>query len=139
MSIVYFTDRDLGLRFPEILREAGLQVQRHQDHFKHNTADEKWLATIGRKKWVAITHNLRIRYTPNERAAVIRHNVRLLVIVGKAPFPELARFFVNTSGRIAAFLERNPPPLIAKIYRASPSDLEHDPKAPGRVERWYPE
>lgn len=36
MSRVFFTDRDLGKRFPDILREAGLTVQRHVDHFPHD-------------------------------------------------------------------------------------------------------
>jgi PIN like domain len=93
VTLVYFTDRDLGLRFPEILRNDGLTVERHQDHFRHDAADEVWLAEVGRRGWVALTHNSRIRYTPNEKEAVIRHGVRLLVIIGDAPYPDLARSF----------------------------------------------
>ena len=138
MSFTYFTDRDLGLRFPEILRNAGSRVERHGDHFRHDAADEEWLAEVGRRGWVALTHNSRIRYTPNEKEAVIRHGVRLLIIIGHAPYPELARSFVVTRHRIEAFLERNAPPLIAKVYRAAPSEVALDPSAPGRIERWYP-
>jgi hypothetical protein len=138
VSFVYFTDRDLGLRFPEILRDAGLAVERHCDHFRHDAADEEWLAEAGGRGWVALTHNSRIRYTPNEKEAVIRHGVQLLVIIGSAPYPDLARSFVATIGRIEAFLERRAPPLIAKVYRANPSDLARNPSAPGRIERWYP-
>ena len=54
MTLVYFTDRDLGLRFPEILKNAGLTVERHRDHFRHDAADEDWLAEIGRRGWVAL-------------------------------------------------------------------------------------
>jgi len=138
VSLIYFTDRDLGLRFPQILIEAGLTVERHRDHFAHDAADEAWLAEIGRRGWVAVTHNSRIRYTPNEKAAVIRHGVRLLVIIGQAPFPELARSFVATLQRIESFLAEHPPPLIAKVYRASPGELAKNPSAAGRIERWYP-
>lgn len=67
---------------------------------------------------VALTHDSRIRYKPNELAAVVRHCVRLLILVGKAPFPALAASFVATYNRIEAFLARNPAPLIAKVYRA---------------------
>jgi hypothetical protein len=42
VSFVYFTDRDLGLRFPEILRDAGFAVERHRDHFAHDAPDEEW-------------------------------------------------------------------------------------------------
>lgn len=139
MSFTYFTDRDLGLRFPEILRAAGLTVERHRDHFPHDAPDEDWLAEAGARGWVALTHNSRIRYTPNEKAAVIQHRVRLLVIVGQARYPELAESFVVTRHRIGRFLEEHAPPLIAKVYRASPAELGRNPSAPGRIERWYPE
>ena len=136
MTLVYFTDRDLGLRFPEILKNAGLTVERHRDHFRHDAADEDWLAEIGRRDWVALTHNSRIRYTPNEKEAVIRHNVRLLVVVGQAPYRDLANSFVATRYRIEAFLQKEGSPLIAKVYRASPTELTKNPLAPGRIERW---
>jgi hypothetical protein len=45
---------------------------------------------------------------------------------------------VATLPRIESFLSRSPPPLIAKVYRPSPSDLAADPYAPGRIERWFP-
>ena len=138
MSVVYFTDRDLGKQFPQILSAAGLQVQRHADHFAHNAPDEEWLATVGAKGWIALTHNSRIRYTANEREAVIAHGVRLLVIVGHAPYHALAKSFVATRERVEAFLTRHEPPFIAKVYRASPSELEKNPDAPGSIQLWYP-
>jgi hypothetical protein len=84
---VFFTDRDLGTRFPDILSSAGLAVRRHRDLFAPDCPDEVWLESIGRNGWIAVTHDARIRYKPNELAAVIRHRVRLLVVIGKAPFP----------------------------------------------------
>lgn len=39
MSVVYFTDRDLGLQFPKILQDAGLVVERHRDHFEPDASD----------------------------------------------------------------------------------------------------
>ena len=136
MNVVYFTDRDLGLQFPKILQDAGLTVERHRDHFAPDAQDEKWLAFVGAKGWVALTHNSRIRYTPNEKQAVISHGVRLLVVIGQAPYPELAKSFVATQARIEAFLRKHDPPFIAKVYRASPAELEKNPSAPGHVALW---
>ncbi len=85
MTVVFFTDRDLGAQFPAILAAAGLTVERHRDHFAPDCDDEVWLRTIGQRRWVALTHDRRIRYKPNERNAVMRHNVALLVIIGDAP------------------------------------------------------
>ncbi len=75
MSLVFFTDRDLGTSFPDILRSAGISVERHGDHFPPDTSDETWLAEIGARGWVILTHDRRIRYKPNELAAVKRHGV----------------------------------------------------------------
>jgi len=136
---VFFTDRDLGNQFPNILEAAGLTVERHRTHFAPECPDEEWLREIGRRQWVAITHDSRIRYKPNERDAVIRSQVKLLVVIGKAPFADLARNFVNTLPKIERFLARHSAPLIAKVYRPSPRQIAADPNAAGDVSLWYPQ
>lgn len=135
---IYFTDRDLGKRFGEILKAGGLTVERHADHFAPDTADEVWLAEIGKRGWIALTHDRRIRYKPNERDAVMRHGVALLVIVGNAPFSDLAHSFVATIPRIEQFLASHQAPFIAKVYRPLPDETAQTRAAPGRVELWYP-
>lgn len=138
MSFVFFTDRDLGKRFPEILRSNGLMVERHGDHFAPDTADEEWLEVVGKRGWIALTHDRHIRYKPNERDAVMRHGVALLVIVGKSPFPNLADAFVKTFPIIERFLTNHTPPFIAKVYRSSATETVPQGAAPGRIELWYP-
>ena len=135
---VFFTDRDLGKKFPEILRAGGLTVERHADHFQHDTPDEAWLQEIGRKGWIAVTHDGRIRYKPNELATVMANGVALLVVVGHAPYAELAQAFVATAPRIMSFVERHAPPYIAKVYRPLPADAAKDPWSTGRIELWHP-
>lgn len=137
MSRVYFTDRDLGKRFPEILAAAGLTVERHHDLFPPGGSDEQWLEHCGRNGRIAITHNERIRYTPNELAAVIQHRVALLVVVGKVPLAALAQNFVDTLPRIEVFLGNHEPPYIAKVYRPISSALRDGAKAPGTIALWY--
>ena len=138
MTPVFFTDRDLGKRFPEILRTAGLKVERHADHFAHDCPDETWLEAVGRRGWIAVTHDGRIRYKPNELAAVMQHRVALLVVVGHAPHPQLAQAFVATHSRILRFVDGHEPPYIAKVYRPTASEAAVDPLAPGRIELWHP-
>lgn len=139
MTRVYFTDRALGKQFPAILREAGISVERHADHFADNAADEEWLTAVARKGWIAVTHDQRIRYKVNQRDAVMNNGLALLVVMGKAPFSDLARSFAATIGRIERFLERNRRPLIAKVYRATEAELARRADAPGRVELWLSE
>lgn len=138
MSLVFFTDRDLGKQFPARLAAAGLRVERHGDLFPPGGSDEQWLEHCGRHERVAVTHNSRIRYVPNELAAVVKFKVRLLVVVGQVPTAELARSFINTAHRIEAFVAAHAAPFIAKVYRVSPGELDSDPAAAGRVELWYP-
>ncbi|MHB1328876.1 MAG: PIN-like domain-containing protein [Gemmatimonadales bacterium] len=137
MNPVFFTDRDLGKQFPAILAAAGLTVETHSSHFGASTPDEDWLRVVGQRGWVAVTHDKRIRYKPNELAAVMANNVALLVVVGHAPFAELARSFVASRARIEAFLNGNDPPYIAKLYRSGAAEPD-TPLAAGRIEKWYP-
>lgn len=93
---------------------------------------------LGQRGWVAVTHDGRIRYKPNELAAVVQHRVALLVVIGHAPYPQLARTFAATKDRIPVFLEQHDPPFIAKIYRPPANETALNPGAPGRIELWFP-
>jgi hypothetical protein len=128
----HFTDRDLGKQFPAILAEAGLSVERHVDLFPPDGSDEQWLAHCGRNGRVAISHNSRIRYVPNELAAVLRFKVALLIVIGRVPMAQLARGFVTSMNAIEAFLALHAPSYIAKVYRPTSDGTV------GRIELWYP-
>jgi len=132
----YFTDRNLGKAFPQALRDAGLAVERFDDHFGPSTADEDWLETIGKKRWVALSRDRKIRYKPNERDAVMRHGVALLLLGGNASHAELARNVIATRDRIEAFLARQEPPFIAKVSPPSPEQLKRFPEQAGSVDMW---
>jgi hypothetical protein len=138
VSRIYFTDRDLGKQFPRILAEAGIQVERHVDLFPPDGSDEQWLEHCGTNGRIAISHNSRIRYVPNELAAVVQFKVPLLIVVGQAATAQLADNFVRTLHRIEAMLDERKPPLIAKVYRPTPGELVKSAIATGRVEIWYP-
>ena len=135
--MVFFTDRDLGKhQFPDVLKAAGINVQRHADHFADAAPDAVWITEGARRGWIGLTHDARIRYTPTEKAAVLHSGLRLFVLVGKAPVAELAQNFVNTRHLVEAYAAR-PAPFIARVYRPSPKDLVAA-GVPGRVESWWP-
>lgn len=138
MSVVFFTDRDLGKQFPSILAAAGLNIRSHFDLFAPDTADTEWLAEVAKNGWVAITRDKRIRYKPNELAAVVQHKAALLVVVGEAPHAVLAANLVAIKEKILRFIAVEEPPFIAKVYRASPAEMKRNPNATGRIEKWFP-
>ena len=129
----FFTDRNLGKQFPNILKENGIAVERHFDHFADNATDEEWLSEIGKRGWYVLTHDQRIRYKPNEKEAVRIHGIGMFVLIGKVPFPELAGNFVATYPRILRFIKKHPPPFIAKIYRSTKKSAK---KQAGIVQMW---
>lgn len=87
---------------------------------------------------MAITHDGRIRYKPNELAAVVQHRVALLVVIGHAPYPQLAHAFAATKDRILSFLDQHDPPLIAKVYRPPANEISLNTNTSGRIELWFP-
>lgn len=116
-EIVYFTDRDLGHRFPEKLRAAGLRVERHDDHFGQLTPDSEWIAEVGRRGWIAITRDWRIRYSPLALATLMASGARLFVIVGRLTTDEAADVFLRQRKRIERLLRKESKPFIGKIRR----------------------
>ncbi|MEZ4698031.1 MAG: hypothetical protein R2832_16560 [Rhodothermales bacterium] len=123
--MVFFTDRDLGAEiFPSILRDHGITVERHIDHFEPAAPDKMWLRGVAENGWFALTADKGIMRRISERNAVIRHGVGLFVLVGgDSPAAALARNFVNTFTKIEQFVRENERPFIAKVYRPSPKTL----------------
>jgi hypothetical protein len=136
VSFTFFTDRNLGHKFPHILRAAGLHVEEHDDHFGPTTSDVEWIAEVAARNWISVSRDERIRYKPNERAAVFAAELGLVLVIGNATHPELADNFVRTIGPITNFLSRQRAPFIAKVYRPSPKDIARNPQAPGRIDLW---
>ncbi|MGH7714260.1 MAG: hypothetical protein ACREOG_23485 [Gemmatimonadaceae bacterium] len=133
---VFFTDRDLGKAFPAMLRDAGIQIEEAAKHFAPNTSDDVWLDTVGQRRWFVRTHDRRIRYKPNELAAVATAGVGMFVLIGQVSTRELAANFIRTFASVEKFIARSPRPFIARVYRPAPSELARNPSAAGRVEPW---
>jgi len=118
-SVVFFIDRSVGKKtIAEPLRDAGLNVELHDDHFAQDAPDEEWLTEVGRRRWCVITRDDRIRYRRLEAQAVRDANVAMFVIVSKnLTGPQTAQVILSALGRIRGFISSHRPPFIAKIYR----------------------
>jgi uncharacterized protein with PIN domain len=63
--LIFFVDRSLGQKvIAEKLRQSGVNVEIHDDHFPQDAPDEHWIAEVGEKGWVVLTKDDRIRYRP---------------------------------------------------------------------------
>jgi PIN like domain len=115
---VFFTDRDLGKRFPERLRDAGLRVVTHHDLFGEAAiADVEWLRLVGRKGLIVISHDESQTRRRDEIEAMMASGVRAFYVVGKAPLAELALEFVALKEQVLELIRRRQEPFIAKVYR----------------------
>jgi predicted nuclease of predicted toxin-antitoxin system len=129
----FFVDRSLGRALGRTLRDAGWTVELHDDHFAEDTLDETWLLEVGAKGWVVLTKDKAIRRRPVERAAIIAARVRMFTLSGgNMTGQEMAEVYLANQSRITRFLNKNPPPFIATVYRDAPIALcrmpEDDPK-----------
>ena len=62
-EFVFFIDRSLGkIAVATALRNAGARVEVHDDHLPQNAKDKEWLGYVGKRKWVVLTQDDRIRY-----------------------------------------------------------------------------
>ena len=117
--LIFFIDRSLGRKIiAAALRQAGADVRIHDDHFPPDERDEKWLREVGRRGWVVLTKDSRIRYRGPEVTALQRARVRAFVLTrGDLQGAELAEIFVRALPTIERFVAKNPPPFIARIGR----------------------
>lgn len=91
----------------------------HDDHFPPDARDDEWLESVGRKNWVVLTKDRRIRYRKLERDALLRNGVRAFVLTaGDITGEEMAWLFVKALPRLQRLLTRIRRPFIAAISRA---------------------
>jgi len=116
-ELTFFTDRDLGHRFAQLLLDAGVRVERHDDHFQPTTPDDEWIAAVASRGWVALTRDARIRYSPLALRVLKQSKARLFVLVGKLTTTDAAGVFLKRRTRIERLAETEPAPFIAKVRR----------------------
>lgn len=76
-----FVDRSLGRRkVPDRLRQIHPNVIAHDDVFPQDADDEVWLREAGRRRWIVLTKDERIRRKPGEQRAVAESAVRCFVL-----------------------------------------------------------
>lgn len=119
-GLVFFIDRSLGRKFvAQALREAGATVEVHDDHFPQDTLDVGWLTEVGRRGWVVLSKDERIRRNRIERAALDAAGVRAFFLTQQdITGPEMADLFRNALRGMIHRAVSNPAPFIYTISRS---------------------
>lgn len=101
------------------LRRAGATVKIHNDHFLQDARDETWLLDVGKRGWVVLTKDDRIRYRATELAAVVAARVALVALSsGNLTGEEMAQAFVAALPRMSRVFATQRPPFITKVTRS---------------------
>jgi len=117
---VFFIDRSLGKKIvAQALRDIGETVEIHDDHFAPDAKDEDWLVEVGKRGWIVLTKDDRIRYRATERTALASARVRAFVLTSsQLQGTEMAAAFVKALPRIKRLIANHTPPFIARISRS---------------------
>lgn len=104
---------------PDVLRAAGARVESHDDHFAQSATDEEWLKEVGRRGWIVLTKDHRIRYRLSELEAVRSARVRAFVLTPRnLTGSQNGKVFARALPRMIRYATGNPPPFIAAVTRA---------------------
>lgn len=116
---VFFIDRSLGKhKVPDALRAVGARVEIHDAHFPPNAKDTDWLPVVGKRGWVVLTKDDRIRYRQHERAALLGARVRAFVLTNRnLSGDEMAAIFVGMLEKMKKVIRREPSGFVATVTR----------------------
>ena len=119
-GLVFFIDRSLGRKYvAEALRIAGATVEVHDDHFPQTTPDVEWLAEVGRRGWVVLSKDERIRRNRIERAALEAAHVRAFFLTQQdITGQEMANLFRDALPSMTNWAISQPAPFIITISRS---------------------
>jgi PIN like domain len=123
----FLVDESLGGQLvTSALREAGAAVERLRDHFPPGTPDRDWLTDVGKRGWVVLTKDKRIRRRPAEVAAIVGANVRAFVFTsGNTTGQAMAQAYVAALPAMQQYCRDFAPPFVATVSAA------------GRVKMFY--
>jgi len=111
------------------LRQAGVRVEIHDDHFQPDAPDEHWLEEVGRRGWIVLTKDDKIRYRAIELAALRKGGVRAFVLTGgNLQGREMGQIFVKALPRMQRLALKNRPPFIGKVTRAGKVSILQEKK-----------
>ena len=119
LAHVFFIDRSLGQKIiAERLRQNHVHVEVHDDHFPQNALDEDWLSEVGKRGWIVLTKDDRLRYRPAALESYRRHDVRVFIFgSGEMKAQEMADAFTKALPKVLRFVRNKPAPFFARISR----------------------
>ena len=115
--MTFFCDRSLGRKVPYALRLLGIDVAAHDDYFGQMTPDDRWLADVGRRGWIVLTKDNRMRFRATEREALIMYRIGCFAIrQGSATTEQMVAILTAAWANIEAISASAPRPFLYTVY-----------------------
>lgn len=109
---------------PAALREQGVRVEIHADHFRPGTPDREWLAMVGRRGWAILTKDRHVRTRQTEIAQIIEARGAAFVLASAGlSGEEMAIAYVKALRRMLNMLRDTRRPFVAKVSVTGEVDL----------------
>lgn len=123
-SVVFFTDRCLGaFDVPIALRNAGLIIEIHKDHFDSDCEDHVWIKAVGARGWIILTKDKSFRSRQIEVAALMQSSTGTFVLTSSnTTGPQNADAFIKATPQMLDFVKKFQPPFLANV---TPSGRVH--------------
>jgi hypothetical protein len=101
---------------PDALRRKGVRVELLHAHFDLATPDTEWLTEVGRRGWVVLTKDERIRRRRIEMDALLAANVAAFVLTsGNLTGAGMAAAFTKAWPRIQKTVRDFALPFVAAV------------------------
>ena len=127
---MFFIDRSLGSKkVPDKLREAGLNIELHTEHFAPDAPDVEWLVKCGEENWVALAKDKAIKRNELEKRALFNAKIAAFFLTsGELSGEEMAQAIIKALRKIADHLQNQKRPFIARITPQGKVELWIDHK-----------
>ncbi len=110
----------MGRAIGRRLQDEGLRVELHDDHFAQGTPDSVWLPVVGKRGWIVLTKDTRIRHRPTEKQALLGASVRAFAFTsGTLSGAQMGDAIVKALPKMLVLLAAHPSAFIARITAAS--------------------
>lgn len=136
-SVTFFIDHSLGGKLiARRLRDLDAQVEILADHFPTETPDVAWLKAVGKKGWIVLSKDGRIRRDSVERAALKSAGVRALFLTQQGlTGDEMAVIFANALPGMVSRTQSQPAPFIYTLSRGGEFSLVKENTGRGKTAR----
>ncbi len=78
-----FIDRSIPKGVADALKAVRDDVRWLEDEFQHDTKESVWLPEIGKRGWLVISRDKKIRTRPGERRALVEARVGCFILAQK--------------------------------------------------------